>query len=291
WRGDEDGSSVGGCDEMVDSPENMEVPEINGVNVIASRQLVEIDKVIRGCKLEIEGHVFDINFIPVGSGSFDVIIRMDWLSDHKAEIICHEKVVRIPLLDGKVLRVLGEKPKEKMRHLISAKTKERTGNPGAMPLQSSHHLNKPLNWRVVGDKSKNWSGQNLKEHEDTRFGIELSRRRDYYAKFSKCEFWLQEVQFLRHVINGDGIHVDPSKIKAVKNWEGPRTPFEVRSTPHNCKANVVADALSRKKRVKPKRVRAMNMTLQSSINDKILAAQKEASDEFAGLQRGIDEKD
>nr|GEV10326.1 reverse transcriptase domain-containing protein [Tanacetum cinerariifolium] len=49
---------------------------------------------------------------------------MDWLSDHKAEIICHERVARIPLLDGKVLRVIGERPKEKMRHLRSAKTKE-----------------------------------------------------------------------------------------------------------------------------------------------------------------------
>ncbi|GKF49159.1 hypothetical protein Tco_0142410, partial [Tanacetum coccineum] len=47
---------------------------------------------------------------------------MDWLSNHKAEIICHEKVVRIPLLDGKVLRVLGERPKEKARLLMSAKT-------------------------------------------------------------------------------------------------------------------------------------------------------------------------
>ncbi|GKB48407.1 reverse transcriptase domain-containing protein [Tanacetum coccineum] len=68
---------------------------------IASGQLVEIDKVIRRCKIEIEGHMFNINLIPFGSGSFDVIIGMDWLSDHKAEIICHEKVVRIPLLDGK----------------------------------------------------------------------------------------------------------------------------------------------------------------------------------------------
>ncbi|GKD76951.1 putative reverse transcriptase domain-containing protein, partial [Tanacetum coccineum] len=88
---------------------------------IASRQLVEIDKVIKGCKLEIEGHEFDINLIPFGSGSFDVIIGMDWLSNYKAEIICHEKVVRIPLLDRKELRVLGERPKEKARHLMSAK--------------------------------------------------------------------------------------------------------------------------------------------------------------------------
>ncbi|GJZ50613.1 reverse transcriptase domain-containing protein [Tanacetum coccineum] len=91
---------------------------------IASGQLVEIDKVINGCKLEIEGHVFDINLIPFGSGSFDMIIGMDWLSNHKAEIICHEKVVRIPLPDGKILRVIGERPEEKMRHLRSNKTKE-----------------------------------------------------------------------------------------------------------------------------------------------------------------------
>ncbi|GJS82460.1 putative reverse transcriptase domain-containing protein [Tanacetum coccineum] len=91
---------------------------------IASRQLVEIDKVIKGCKLEIEGHVFDINLIPFGSGSFDVIIGMDWLSDHKAKIIYHEKSVMIPLLDGKVLRVLGEKLEEKVGQLMSARTKE-----------------------------------------------------------------------------------------------------------------------------------------------------------------------
>ncbi|GJU40882.1 putative reverse transcriptase domain-containing protein [Tanacetum coccineum] len=80
-----------------------------------------INKVIKGWKLEIEGHEFDINLIPFGSGSFDVIIGMDWLSNHKAEIICHEKVVRIPLLNDKVLKVLGERPKDKARHLMSGK--------------------------------------------------------------------------------------------------------------------------------------------------------------------------
>ncbi|GJW02457.1 putative reverse transcriptase domain-containing protein [Tanacetum coccineum] len=92
---------------------------------IASGQLVEIDKVIKGCKLEIEGHVFDIDLIPFGHGSFNVIIGMDWLSNHKAEIICHEKVARIPLLDGKVLRVLREIPEEKARHLMSAKASDK----------------------------------------------------------------------------------------------------------------------------------------------------------------------
>ncbi|GJU81653.1 reverse transcriptase domain-containing protein [Tanacetum coccineum] len=92
---------------------------------IASGQLVEIDKVIKGCKLEIEGHVFDIDLMPFGHGSFDVIIGMDLLSNYKAEIICHEKVVRIPLPDGKVLKVLGERPEEKAKLLMSAKANEK----------------------------------------------------------------------------------------------------------------------------------------------------------------------
>ncbi|GJS23898.1 putative reverse transcriptase domain-containing protein [Tanacetum coccineum] len=91
---------------------------------IASGQLVEIDKVIKGCELEIEGHTSDIDLIPFGSGSFDVIVGMDWLSKYKAEIIFHKKVVRIPLRNGKTLRVMGERPEEKVRQLRSTKTKE-----------------------------------------------------------------------------------------------------------------------------------------------------------------------
>ncbi|GKF48655.1 putative reverse transcriptase domain-containing protein, partial [Tanacetum coccineum] len=91
---------------------------------IASGQLVEIDKVIKGCKLEIKGHVFDIDLIPFGHGNFDVIIGMDWLSNYKAKIICHEKVMRIPLPDGNVLRVLGERLEENVRFLIGVKKQE-----------------------------------------------------------------------------------------------------------------------------------------------------------------------
>ncbi|GKG14176.1 putative reverse transcriptase domain-containing protein, partial [Tanacetum coccineum] len=49
--------------------------------------------------------------------------------------------------------------------------------------------------------------------------LELLKKEKLFAKFSKCEFWLQEVCFLRHVVNSNGIHVDPSKIEAVKNWK------------------------------------------------------------------------
>nr|GEV58193.1 putative reverse transcriptase domain-containing protein [Tanacetum cinerariifolium] len=77
--------------------------------------------------------------------------------------------------------------------------------------------------------------------------LELLKKEKLFGKFSKCAFWLQEVHFLGHVVNSKG------------------------------KANVVADALSRKERAKPRRVRAMSMTIYSSIKAKILEAQKEAS--------------
>nr|GEV35133.1 retrotransposon protein, putative, Ty3-gypsy subclass [Tanacetum cinerariifolium] len=162
------------------------------------------------------------------------------------------------------------------------------------------------------------------EHvEHLRLVLEQLKKEKWYAKFTKCKLWLREVQFLGHVINGKRIHVEPSKIEFVKNWKAPRTPFEGEEQElafqtlkdKLCNApvlalfdgpeyfvvhydaswlglgceNVVADFLSRKKRVKPKRVRAMNMTFQSSIKDMILAAQKEAVDESAGLQKGLDE--
>ncbi|GJT55950.1 putative reverse transcriptase domain-containing protein [Tanacetum coccineum] len=58
------------------------------------------------------------------------------------------------------------------------------------------------------------------EHEIyLRLVLELLRKEKLYAKFSKCEFWLQEVHFLGHVVNQNGIHVDPSKIEAVKKWK------------------------------------------------------------------------
>ncbi|GJR83259.1 hypothetical protein Tco_0154044 [Tanacetum coccineum] len=181
--------------------------------------------------------------------------------------------------------------------------------------------------------------------------MELLKKEKLFANFSKREFWLQEVCFFGHIVNSNGIHVDPSKIEAMKNWKIPKTPSEIRSflglagyyrrfianfskiakpltsltqknqkyeygkeqeeafqtlkenfcyapilgkkelnmrqkrwielfSDYDCeicyhpgKADVVADALSRKERVKPRRVRAISMTIQSSVKDRILAAQ------------------
>nr|GEV54266.1 hypothetical protein [Tanacetum cinerariifolium] len=228
---------------------------------IASGELVKIDKVIKGRKLEIKGNVFDMNLIPFRSRSFDVIIGMDWLSNHKSEIVCHEKVVRIPLPNDKVLRVIGERPEEKMRHLRSAKTKEQkqeeivvvrdykevllndlsrlTPNreiefcielvPGAILVAKSPY-------RLAPSEMKELSGQ-LKELQDKGSGI-WSIRRIQSLGYGVSETQIRRIFldgygvsdviiFLGHLINGDGILVGPSKIKAVKNWEALKTSFEV----------------------------------------------------------------
>ncbi|GKE15394.1 putative reverse transcriptase domain-containing protein [Tanacetum coccineum] len=67
-----------------------------------------------------------------------------------------------------------------------------------------------------------------KEHEEHLKAIlELLKKEQLYAKFSKCEFWIPKVQFLGHVINSRGIHVDPAKIESIKDWASPRPPTEI----------------------------------------------------------------
>nr|GEW27391.1 putative reverse transcriptase domain-containing protein [Tanacetum cinerariifolium] len=70
--------------------------------------------------------------------------------------------------------------------------------------------------------------KNKKEHEEHLKAIlELLKKEELYAKFSKCEFWIPKVQFLGHMIDSQGIHVDPAKIKSVKDWASPKSPTEI----------------------------------------------------------------
>ncbi|GJR58741.1 putative reverse transcriptase domain-containing protein [Tanacetum coccineum] len=67
-----------------------------------------------------------------------------------------------------------------------------------------------------------------KEHEEHLKAIlELLKKEQLYAKFSKCEFWILKVQFLGHVINSRGIHVDPAKIESIKDWASPKSPTKI----------------------------------------------------------------
>ncbi|GJW07346.1 putative reverse transcriptase domain-containing protein [Tanacetum coccineum] len=217
-----------------------------------------------------------------------------------------------------------------------------------------------INDILVYSKDEEEHGKHLK------IILEFLRKERLFAKFSKCDFWLDSVQFLGHVIDRNGVHVDPAKIKAIRNWVAPTTPTEeeeeafqtleqnlysasILALPkgmedfvvycdaslkgygavlmqrekrhylygtkcvvftdqkslqhilnwkelnmrqrrwiellsdydceiyyHPGKANVVADALSRKERIKPLRVRALMMTVHNDLPKRILEAQKEA---------------
>ena len=72
--------------------------------------------------------------------------------------------------------------------------------------------------------------QSQEEHEEhLQTVLHTLRQKQLYAKFKKCQFWLDKVIFLGHVISAEGIYVDPQKIKAVVNWERPINVTEVRS--------------------------------------------------------------
>ncbi|GKA32508.1 retrotransposon protein, putative, ty3-gypsy subclass [Tanacetum coccineum] len=65
-------------------------------------------------------------------------------------------------------------------------------------------------------------------HSHLRISRITPKEKLLYAKFSKCDFWIHIVQFLGHLIDSQGLYVDPAKIEAVKNWTSPTTPTEVR---------------------------------------------------------------
>ncbi|GKA06050.1 putative reverse transcriptase domain-containing protein, partial [Tanacetum coccineum] len=67
------------------------------------------------------------------------------------------------------------------------------------------------------------------EHEEhLKLILELLKKKELYAKFSKYEFWIPKVQFLGHVIDCQGIYVDPAKIESIKDWASPKTPTKIR---------------------------------------------------------------
>ncbi|GJR89330.1 putative reverse transcriptase domain-containing protein [Tanacetum coccineum] len=73
-----------------------------------------------------------------------------------------------------------------------------------------------------------YSKDEREQEEHLKAILELLKKEKLYAKFSKCEFCIPKVQFLGHVINSRGIHVDPAKIESIKDWASPKTPMEIR---------------------------------------------------------------
>ncbi|GKB57229.1 putative reverse transcriptase domain-containing protein [Tanacetum coccineum] len=69
----------------------------------------------------------------------------------------------------------------------------------------------------------------MNREEHFKLILELLKKEELYAKFSKGEFWIPKVQFLGHVIDSKGIHIDPAKIESIKDWASPKTAIEIRA--------------------------------------------------------------
>ncbi|GJS57785.1 hypothetical protein Tco_0652569 [Tanacetum coccineum] len=178
-------------------------------------------------------------------GSFDVIVGMDWMAEHRAEVVCYEKYIRVPY-GNDMLIIQGERSGVKKRIDIRSHLKHQDAEvyrpwidfpkvfpddllglpptrqvefhieliPGAAPVARAPYRLAPAEMKELAEQ--------LKELSDK------VQREELYAKFSKCEFWINTVKFLGHVIDSSGIHVDPAKIETVKNWASPTTPSEIR---------------------------------------------------------------
>ncbi|GJR79187.1 hypothetical protein Tco_0149972 [Tanacetum coccineum] len=187
--------------------------------------------------------------------------RMDRLSKRKFGIVCHGKVVRIPLEGDEILRVHGERTQGVVKTLMNTKFRVDLV-PGATPVAKSPYRLAPLEMQELSEQL-----QELQDEEEhgvhLKLELELLRKEKLYAKSSVK----------------DKILATSSETSKVEN-----TPAEMlrdldqqmEKRADDGKANVVTDALSRKERVKPRRVRAMAMTIQYGVRGMILAAQSEA---------------
>nr|GEZ02904.1 reverse transcriptase domain-containing protein [Tanacetum cinerariifolium] len=201
---------------------------------LADGKIVGINTIIRGCILNFLNHPFTIDLFPVELGSFDAIIGMDWLRKHHAVIVCDEKL--IDLRSGyHQLRVREQDiPKRKFRtrygHYEFQVMPFGLTNAPAVFMDLMNRVCKPYldKFVIVFIDDILIFSKNEKEHEEHLKAIlRLLKEEKLYAMFSKCEFWIPKVQFLGHVIDSRGIHVDPAKIESIKDWASPKTPTEI----------------------------------------------------------------
>nr|GEW24102.1 putative reverse transcriptase domain-containing protein [Tanacetum cinerariifolium] len=230
---------------------------------LADGRIIWVNTLIRGCTLNFLNHPFNIDLMPVKMGSFDVIIGMDWLVKYHDVIVCDEKLVRVPFGD-EILIFHGSS--------VYSKIDLRLGY---------HQL------RVREEDI-------LKTTFKTRYG---------HYEFQVMLFGLTNAPAVFMDLMNRGIHVDPAKIESIKDWASPKTAMEIRQflgladqkelnmrqchwlellSDYDCeiryhpgKANVVADALSQKERIKPLRVRALVMTIGLDLPIQILEAKSE----------------
>ncbi|GJT64760.1 putative reverse transcriptase domain-containing protein [Tanacetum coccineum] len=213
---------------------------------IASGLLVEIDKVIKGCKLEIDGHVFDIDLLPFGHGSFDVVIGVK----KQEEIVMVRDFPKVfpddlsglpPIREIEFQIELTPRATQVAKSLYRLAPSELEEFSGQLKEIQDKDMNMILQ-SSIKDRILEAQKEAVDEFAGLQKGLdEMLEQRVHEDDIPKTAFKTRyghfeltvmlfglanTPAFLRHVINGNGIHVDPSKIEAVKNWKAPRTPTE-----------------------------------------------------------------
>nr|GEW74595.1 hypothetical protein [Tanacetum cinerariifolium] len=161
-------------------------------------------------------HVMPRDFALAGCDRLSLSVRSTCVVQEEGQIILNvHRLLRVGLADHQ------ESPQD--RRLIRPVTRTRYGHFKftVMPFGISqctncfHGFDEP--------KSKEDQEAHLK------LVLEMWKKKRLFAKFFKCEFWIREVHFLEYVVNSEGIHMDSSKIEAMKNWKVPKTPYEIRT--------------------------------------------------------------
>nr|GEU44468.1 putative reverse transcriptase domain-containing protein [Tanacetum cinerariifolium] len=212
---------------------------------LADGRIIWVNTLTRGCTLNFLNHPFNIDLMPIEMGSFDVIIGMDWLVKYHVVIVCDEKLVHVPF-DDKILifQEAEEKSKEKRLEDVPIVQDFPEVFPEDLPVMPFGLTNTPAVFKdlmnrvckpyldkfviVFIDDILIYSKRNQEHEENLKLILELLKKKQLYGKFSKCKFWIPKVQLLGHVIESQGIHVDPTKIESIKDWASPKTATEIR---------------------------------------------------------------
>nr|GEX64836.1 hypothetical protein [Tanacetum cinerariifolium] len=257
---------------------------------LADGKVVSTNTVSKGCTLNLVNHLFEIDLVPIELGTFDVIIRMDWLAERDTMFVAHvtekkskeKRLEDVPVIHdfpevfpddlpglpppmqvefridlvlgvGRVARtpyiLAPSEMKELLVQLQELLEKEFIRSSLSLWGASMLFVNKKdgsFRMRLsVYTKIDLRSGYHQLRIKEEDIPITVFRTRYGHFEFqvmtfgltnvpavfidlmNRCDFWLDSVQFLENVINNKGIHVDPAKIEAIKNWAAPTTPTEI----------------------------------------------------------------
>ncbi|GJX01773.1 putative reverse transcriptase domain-containing protein, partial [Tanacetum coccineum] len=210
---------------------------------LADGKSLTINTILRGCTLNLQNHLFKIDLLPIELGSFDVIVEMDWMAKHRAEVVCYEKYIRVPY-GNDMLIIQGERSgvkNESILEVISSIRTQKYIDQGCQVflIQIMKEEETKIPERriedvpVVRDFPEVFP-EELPRLPPIRHPSGISQRADTRActccKLHPIAMHLQieelaeqlkelsdKVKFLGHVIDSSGIHVDhPTKIKAVQ---------------------------------------------------------------------------